>query len=537
MEKRTTFVDFLIQLIIVIIFVMLLIWLFPTKDWLKENYFSSGESYEKETVVSDSKYVENINNMLDASKSYFGYDVNLPENVGDTVSVTLDELVNNHIMIMPRDSKGNKCDGNSTSVITKTESGYTIKVELTCGSDSDYIIRNVGCDPFCENNCNQKCTLEYEYSKTTEGYYTNWSNWSAWSTTKKTASTNVKVEEKTVKTKVCPTGYTLDSNKTSCTKVVKDSKEVDAIETKTCPSGYELNKDETKCIKNSTTTKEIDADINYYCKEGYTLSNNKCIKNESINKEIDANVKYICSSDYTLNNNKCYKYETIESNVSSKHICKSGFVYMGQNTCTSVANGNIDPSIYKGVKCSITYEMDCDNGCKVVEKETCTMPSTLQYSYSCPSGYELLSDKKTCQKTIIENTEAVYYCNNGTLSGTKCVITETKVDTIDSDYTYSCKEGTLKGSKCIIENDTEEVKDVEIKYSCNEGELKENKCVVTTEKTESTKYTEKNVLMYRYSTRKYVDKTTSYKWSTSKNDEKLIASGYKLTGKTKKNCK
>ena len=43
--------------------------------------------------------------------------------------------------------------------------------------------------------------------------------------------------------------------------------------------------------------------------------------------------------------------------------------------------------------------------------------------------------------------------------------------------------------------------------------------------------------MYRYSTRKYVDKTTSSKWSTSKNDEKLIASGYKLTGKTKKNCK
>ena len=82
-----------------------------------------------------------------------------------------------------------------------------------------------------------------------------------------------------------------------------------------------------------------------------------------------------------------------------------------------------------------------------------------------------------------------------------------------------------------------EVKDVEIKYSCTEGELKGNKCIITTEKTESTKYTEKSVLMYRYSTRKYVKETISYKWSTSKNDKKLIDAGYKLTGKTRKNCK
>lgn len=539
MEKRTTFVDFLIQLIFIILFVILLVWLFPTKDWLKENYFNNGEyNYERETIINDSKYVDNINNMLEASKSYFGYDVNLPENIGDTVSVTLDELVNNHIMIMPKNSKGKKCDRNSTSVITKTESGYTIKVELTCGSDSDYIIRNVGCDPFCKDNCNQRCTLEYEYSKKTEGYYTNWSNWSAWSTVKRTAGENIKVEEKYIKTKICPSGYTLNSKKTACVKVVKDTKEEDAKETRTCPSGYEFDKDGSKCIRNSSSTREVDANITYSCKDGYTLTkDNKCIKTENISKETDANVKYTCSSGYTLNNNKCYNYETINSTVSTRNVCKSGFAYVGKNTCTSVTNRNLDPNIYKGVKCSVTYEMDCNNECKVIEKETCTMPSTLKHSYSCPSGYELSSDKKTCSKTTIENAKVEYYCNNGTLSGTKCIITETKVDTIESNYSYSCKEGTLKGSKCIVENNSEEVKDVEIKYSCTEGELKGNKCIITTEKTESTKYTEKSVLMYRYSTRKYVKETISYKWSTSKNDKKLIDAGYKLTGKTRKNCK
>ena len=271
--------------------------------------------------------------------------------------------------------------------------------------------------------------------------------------------------------------------------------------------------------------------------EWVETKDNKCIKTENISKETDANVKYACSSGYTLNNNKCYNYETINSTVSTRNVCKSGFAYVGKNTCTSVTNRNLDPNIYKGVKCSVTYELDCNNECKVIEKETCTMPSTLKHSYSCPSGYELSSDKKTCSKTTIENAKVEYYCNNGTLSGTKCIITETKVDTIESNYSYSCKEGTLKGSKCIVENNSEEVKDVEIKYSCTEGELKGNKCIITTEKTESTKYTEKSVLMYRYSTRKYVKETISYKWSTSKNDKKLIDAGYKLTGKTRKNCK
>lgn len=153
-------------------------------------------------------------------------------------------------------------------------------------------------------------------------------------------------------------------------KVVKDTKEEDAKETRTCPSGYEFDKDGSKCIRNSSSTREVDANITYSCKDGYTLTkDNKCIKTENISKETDANVKYTCSSGYTLNNNKCYNYETINSTVSTRNVCKSGFAYVGKNTCTSVTNRNLDPNIYKGVKCSVTYELDCNNECKVIEKK------------------------------------------------------------------------------------------------------------------------------------------------------------------------
>ena len=87
-QKGYTFVDFLIQLIFVVLFVIILVWLFPTKDYLKNN-FNETLFYEKDSDVSDSTFVNNINNMMEASKSYFGYNVSLPEALGEEVTITL----------------------------------------------------------------------------------------------------------------------------------------------------------------------------------------------------------------------------------------------------------------------------------------------------------------------------------------------------------------------------------------------------------------------------------------------------------------
>lgn len=477
-QKGTTIVDFIIQLIIIILFVIILVWLFPTKDWLKENYF--GNTYiEKETVIDDEKFISNINNMLEASKNYFGYNVNLPEKIDDNVKVTLQELVDNHVMLMLKDSKGKKCDGNSYAVITKVSNGYTIKVDLTCGKDNDYIIRTVGCDPFCQGNCNQKCTLEYQYSKKINGYFTNWSVWSAWEVNKKTESEYLKVEKKDFTSKICPSGYSLNSDKSLCVKTIKEETTVDANANKSCPSGYVFNSDKTSCVKSVNSKVEVDANISYSCPSGYSLSGTNCIKSE-----------------------------TISSNVTSKKTCMSGYTYIGSNECQRVSTNVIGANV-KGEKCSISYEFDCENGCKTIAKETCVVPSGISYNYSCPSGYVLSSNKKICTST----------------------------SSINADIKYSCTNGELSGTKCIISNDKEDFKDVIITYVCNEGNLSGNKCVIVKEKTENAKYTLKTVTMYRYSTRKYIKESVSYKWSSSREDSKLIKDGYSLTGKTRTNCK
>ena len=539
-NKKMSFVDFLIQLIFIILFVMLLIWLFPTKDWLKQNYFGNESDYvtEKETTISDSKFVDNINNMLDASKDYFGYNVNLPEKIGDTVTVTLDELVDNHVLLMPKDSNGNKCDGNSNAIITKLNNGYSIKVTLTCGNMTDYIVRNVGCNPFCENNCTQTCKLEYEYSKNTDGYYTNWSSWSAWSVNKKVASETLKVEQKTVTSKICPTGYSLNSNKTACIKNVKNEEIVDANIVKSCPTGYEFNSNKTLCVRKENTTVSIVASDVYTCPAGYSLtSDKKCSKVVTTNKEVDATKTYSCPTGYTLNGTSCYKTTSISSTRTERKTCISGYTYIGSNTCQKVSVlQTIGSSSSEGAECSISYELDCSNTCKTIAKETCVVKANTSYSYSCPSGYQLSSDKKTCTKTETINANYSYSCKNGTLNGNKCTITTSDTVLVASEHSYKCASGTLSGNKCIINNTKEATTDVVITYTCKNGTVDGNKCVIVNEKTESAKYTLKDVVYYRYATRNYVKATVSYKWSSSKEDKNLINAGYKLTGKTRQNC-
>lgn len=587
-QKGYTFVDFLIQLIFVVLFVIILVWLFPTKDYLKNN-FNETLFYEKDSDVSDSTFVNNINNMMEASKSYFGYNVSLPEALGEEVTITLQELANEHVIIMPKDKNGKTCSGDSAATITKTTFGYSIKVTLTCGNQTDYIIRSVGCDPFCENDCNTKCKLEYQYVKKTNGYWTNWSNFSDWSTKKVTASDKVKVETKVVDTKTCPSGYTLNNSKTKCIKNVTTQVMSNPTTTLSCPSGYTLNGD--KCYKKATTTTNEKPLEVLKCPLGYTLNNEKtqCVKHTSTTNTTQANESITCPSGYTLNGNKCYKTITtstisdysyscpsgytlngttctdtisIASSKRTYYGCNSGYTYISSNkTCKSVrftSGGSSSGS------CSITYETNCSNGCKVVQKETCIVAANSWDSYSCPDGYSLSSNKQSCVMTVTTpaTQSSKVSCPNGyDLNGSKC----TKTDVVNPTISYSCKNGALQGDKCIISSTTTDVKEVTKTYSCNTGStlinntcikttttddvinatktntcsvgtLTNNTCVVNNNSTETTNYSIVKVTYYRYSTKKYVEGSTTYKWSTSREDKTLLNSGYSLTGKTRSNC-
>jgi len=109
-----------------------------------------------------------------------------------------------------------------------------------------------------------------------------------------------------------------------------------------------------------------------------------------------------------------------------------------------------------------------------------------------------------------------------------------KLTTDTTTKTASCPAGYNKTGNACEKQQVNKVYD-EIVKSCPTDYS------VTSDKTKCYKETDKTVqktgvrevTYYRYRIREYVGGTVDYKWSTSKNDTKLLNAGYKLTGRTR----
>lgn len=197
----------IIQFLFVALFVFILVWLFPTKNDLTSLIITDEES--DYSVLLDRIYIENIILMKDGAKAYYT-DERLPQVVGDTVKLTLEEMLELHIVLPFTDKHGDTCSMDESYVeITKYENEYVMKVRLKCGEEDNYLLVYMGCYTYCTSPICEKNTSDidtpviypsvdylYEYLKTTDGYWTV-SNWSAWQEEVVTPSSTVEVKIKT----------------------------------------------------------------------------------------------------------------------------------------------------------------------------------------------------------------------------------------------------------------------------------------------------------------------------------------------------
>lgn len=234
--ERISIKSIILQLLFVVLFVLVLIWLFPTRgvidkklDGVKVDADLSGLE-AKLDVLTDRIFQENINTMKEAAISYYTTE-RLPKKVGESKELTLKEMIDKKLIIEFKDSKNKSCDMTESYVkITKNENEYVLKVNLKCSSHEDYILTYLGCYSYCESGLCEKqtttqtttptvtptpkpvdpkpvdpvapVTYRYKYVKTTADTYSAWSAWSAWSTTKYTKTTLRDVESRTVKNNV-----------------------------------------------------------------------------------------------------------------------------------------------------------------------------------------------------------------------------------------------------------------------------------------------------------------------------------------------
>ena len=537
-NRGFTIKDLLIRLILIIIFIFLLIWLFPMPD-LKP--------------LNNQIFADNLDRMKNAAKSYYTVE-RLPKNINDYEKMTLKEMIKNNLILKLMDSNGNYCSEDDSYVkITKLENEYIIKVYLSCSDQQDYIIEHYGCYDICSDTCKM---LETTTTTTAKNNTTN--KKTTTKTRKVTTTKNVgkiyeyqfvknECEEK-FDSYVCPVGYSLIGEscvKTGSSLVRTDAtKKVDYVTSTDTKQAKAVTTSSSKTVdascKTNTETSTINANESKQTVNAIaTTITSKVTANKVTTKDVKGavattvttNANYITVQNYSVitatkyvsSYKWVYDYTTVSTKGNLAYVKDNEkLVYVDswvEPTCSTCFTTVTKYKYYHYVKQVNSYSYSCDNfpGYTLYDGDKCRKPTTT--TKKCPDGYEangsvcskkettyscssygsdyvLDKNAKTCTKTIVsyncdgigEKTsdpkyctkkETTYSCPSGTTSigNNKCSKTVYSCPSDTSTKTY-----TLNGSKCIVKTKVQEC-------TCPSGTAPTNDKTKCIKKTSSTTYT------------------------------------------------
>lgn len=218
----------IVQLLFVVLFIFILIWLFPTKNSLNGKFDKIDEVNSKFDVLTNRIFNDNLQTMKEAAINYYTTP-RLPKNLNDVKSMTLREMLKEKLLVEFKDANNKSCDLDDSYVeITKLEDEFLLKVNLSCTDNDAYILVHLGCYDYCSTDvCEKKDaavstpvlnaqpvkqpstpttpstpvnpttpqTCTYKYQKTVTD--SKWSGWSNWSTNRVSENSNRKVQTKT----------------------------------------------------------------------------------------------------------------------------------------------------------------------------------------------------------------------------------------------------------------------------------------------------------------------------------------------------
>jgi len=153
-------------------------------------YFSNNKGNVTTNTNASQLFNANLESLKQAGENYFDYK-NYPSE-GQTVMVTLGELVSNGDISELYDEKGNVCSRENSYVAVTNEDGqYKLKATLACGNTTDFKVDTIGCE--CEENV---CTQNKEEVVEKEENKNNTSNKEEKTTAKTTKKTTKKTTAK-----------------------------------------------------------------------------------------------------------------------------------------------------------------------------------------------------------------------------------------------------------------------------------------------------------------------------------------------------
>lgn len=432
--SRFSIIDLVVKIIFFILFVLVLLWLFPKVPNMTPFY--------------SNVFRENISYMQDAGEAYFTTE-KMPTEIGKEVKITLAEMYEKNLILPFVDEDGNSCNqyDSYVSVTKDGDSLWSLKTNLVCNNETDFVIKVLGCHNYCLNDscaktCHKEIITQYQYRKAITNTITSYS---------------------------CPSGYTKDGS--YCYKnVIKDTKTaaVTTVTNQVLTMDAKLITEEGKTLqldviktKNEDTNKIIYDDVVVTVTEGTTTQ-----------------VPYDCSETETKRTcTTTYKTESYSCNCTTHTVNFKDVVTC--STCTrsipveSCSNETVTvpKTCYKTVTTEGTKKYSCpsksteSSGSGTSLKCWHTEKVDNGYSYSCPleatnftgSGetlkcYKVTSakkyyvctdtsytlDGKVCKKTIV-GTSTEYKCDGGyVLEGTVC----NKYETIKEKANSSTSQNT-----------------------------------------------------------------------------------------------
>lgn len=150
-HKGFPFRDFLLKLILVIIFVFLLVWLLPKFISPKIVNNNTKSSNVDLSPLTSQIFADNLEKMKDAAISYYT-DERLPQEVGASNTMTLSDMIGKKLIVALIDKDNKACDVEKSYVkITKLDEEYLLKVNLKASHKEDYILVHLGCYTYCDS--------------------------------------------------------------------------------------------------------------------------------------------------------------------------------------------------------------------------------------------------------------------------------------------------------------------------------------------------------------------------------------------------
>lgn len=125
----------IVKIFIILAVLILFLMIFPLGGKKKDNY-------------SDD-FKDNLTKLKDVGGSYFDKD-NLPSEVGDSIKVSLKDLINNKKIDALKVGKTTCNEDDSYIKIVKKSKGYELETTLICGSEKNTSYSYLGCIDNCE---------------------------------------------------------------------------------------------------------------------------------------------------------------------------------------------------------------------------------------------------------------------------------------------------------------------------------------------------------------------------------------------------